>query len=322
VAGLPAEIVREIGLRLRGVAVTDFENAQQMARAAAFGEAELLILSDALPLQDSIVIARRSKDANDQVPIAYCISMSQAEAALHSLEEMRVDRFFLLPVDIEEMLRELAKLCGIEVLAPLASHGQNIAAAVHDAWERTRGPAFKKIDTLDDAAIAVLDGSLSAELKAEAERAAQSLVEVTARFGFSQGSRTAAEIAERFSSPSLTPVDGVSISEQLLALRESLAGPPQPRVEAAPTRDEQALAAIAAGARSDDSAIQGARILVVDDEPLLSRGLTSLLGRRGMEVTAVNDPLQFWHSIAEVNPSLIMLDLRCRRSAVPSSVEP
>ncbi|HEV7839281.1 MAG TPA: response regulator, partial [Gemmatimonadaceae bacterium] len=309
VAGLPAEIVREIGLRLRGVAVTDFENAQQMARAAAFGEAELLILSDALPLQDSIVIARRSKDANDQVPIAYCISMSQAEAALHSLEEMRVDRFFLLPVDIEEMLRELAKLCGIEVLAPLASHGQNIAAAVHDAWERTRGPAFKKIDTLDDAAIAVLDGSLSAELKAEAERAAQSLVEVTARFGFSQGSRTAAEIAERFSSPSLTPVDGVSISEQLLALRESLAGPPQPRVEAAPTRDEQALAAIAAGARSDDSAIQGARILVVDDEPLLSRGLTSLLGRRGMEVTAVNDPLQFWHSIAEVNPSLIMLDL-------------
>ena len=35
VAGLPAELVREIGLRLRDVAVSEFENAQQMGRAAA-----------------------------------------------------------------------------------------------------------------------------------------------------------------------------------------------------------------------------------------------------------------------------------------------
>ena len=30
VGGLPAEIVREIGLRLRGVTITEFENAQQL----------------------------------------------------------------------------------------------------------------------------------------------------------------------------------------------------------------------------------------------------------------------------------------------------
>ncbi|HVS59418.1 MAG TPA: response regulator [Gemmatimonadaceae bacterium] len=309
VAGLPTEIVREIGLRIRGAAVTEFENTQQMGRAASQGEAELVILSDTLPAADSIYITRRARDASDQVRIAYCISMGQAEAVLHSLEEMHVDRFFLLPVDIEEMLRELAKMCRFEILAPQESHGENIAAAVLDAWDRTRGPAFEKIDTLDDAAIAVLDNSLSADLKAAAERAAQSLVEVTARFGFAQGSRIAAEIAERFSSVSLTPADGVSVSEQLLALRGALEGPPQPRAGPQPSRDEQALASVAAGERSDDSAIQGARILVVDDEPQISRGLTTLLGRRGMAVTAVNDPLQFWNAIAEVKPSLILLDL-------------
>jgi diguanylate cyclase (GGDEF)-like protein len=309
VAGLPAEIVREIGLRIRGATVSEFENPQQMGRAAGQGEADLIVLSDMLPAADALYITRRAKDASDEVRIAYCISMAQAEATLHSLEDMHVDRFFLLPVDIEEMLRELAKMCRFEVLAPLESHGENIAAAVHDAWDRTRGPAFKKIDTLDDAAIAVLDGSLSAELKAAAERGAQSLVEVTARFGFAEASRIAEEIAERFSSASLSPTDGVSVSEQLQALRSALEGPPQPRAEPQPSRDKQALASIAAGERSEDSAIHGARILVVDDEPAISAGLTTLLGRRGMAVTGVNDPLRFWNAIAEVKPGLILLDL-------------
>jgi diguanylate cyclase (GGDEF)-like protein len=313
VAGLPAEIVREIGLRIRGATVTEFENTQQMGRAAGQGEAELIILGDTLPATDAIYITRRAKDASDDVRIAYCISMGQAEATLHSLEEMQADRFFLLPADIEEMLRELAKMSRLEVLAPAASHGENIAAAVIDAWDRTRGPAFKKIDTLDDAAIAVLDSSLSAELKAEAERAARSLVEVAARFGFARASRIAEEIAERFSSPSLSPTDGVAVSEQLQELRAALDGPPQARAEPLPSRDEQALASIAAGDKSEDAAIHGARILVVDDEPAIAAGLTTLLGRRGMEVTGVTDPLLFWNSIAEVKPSLILLDLEMPR---------
>ena len=129
VAGLPAEIVREIGLRLRGVTITEFENTQQMGRAASQGDAALVILSDVLPAQDSIYIARRARDANDNVSIAYCISMSQAEAALHSLREINVDRFFLSPVDIDEMLRELGKMCRVEVLAPQATHGEHVAAA-------------------------------------------------------------------------------------------------------------------------------------------------------------------------------------------------
>ncbi|HEV7595663.1 MAG TPA: response regulator [Gemmatimonadaceae bacterium] len=308
-AGLPAEIVREIGLRIRGATVAEFENAQQMGRAAGQGEAALIVLSDSLPATDALYITRRAKDASDEVRIAYCISMGQAEATLHSLEDMHVDRFFLLPVDVEEMLRELAKMCGFEVLPPLASHGENIAAAVLDAWDRTRGPAFKKIDTLDDAAIAVLDGSISAELKSAAERGAQSLVEVTARFGFAQASRIAEEIAERFSGASLTPSDGVAVSEQLQALRSALDGPPQARVEPRPSHDEQALASITAGEKSADSAVHDARILVVDDEPAISTGLTTLLGRRGMVVTGVHDPLRFWNTIAEVKPGLILLDL-------------
>ena len=308
VSGLPTELVREIGLRLRGVTVTEFENAQQMGRAAGQGDARLVVLSDALPAQDSIYITRRARDASDDVRIVYCISMMQVEAALHALKEIQVDRFFLSPVDIDEMLRELAKLCRVELLAPQPTHGANIAAAILDAWDRTRGPVLKKIDSLDDAAIALLENRLTPELKAAAALDAQGIVDLAARFGFPRGSRIAHEIAEKISSASLTPVDGVAVSEQLQELRTALEGVPQP-AESQSARDDQAFASAGITERSDEEDIQGARILVVDDEPQISRGLATLLGRRGMAVTAVNDPLQFWKVIDEVKPNLILLDL-------------
>src|SRR6266566_5660626 len=228
VAGLPAELVREIGLRLRGVDISSFENAQQIGRAAAHGEARLVILSDALPTEETIYIARRAKDASDEMKVAYCMSMQQAENGLRAVKDIQIDRFFLTPIDMEEMLRELAKMCRVEVLAPHESHGEHIAAAVFEAWERARPSTFQKIDKLDDAAIALLDNNLSAELKAAAERDAQNVAEVAGRFGFDKAARTAKDLAERFAGLSLSPVDGVSISEDLLALRQNLLGPPAP----------------------------------------------------------------------------------------------
>jgi diguanylate cyclase (GGDEF)-like protein len=306
VAGLPAELVREIGLRLRGVTVTEFTNTQQMGRAASQGEARLVILSDTLPIPDSIYVARRALDARDDARIAYCISMAQAEGVLNALKEIRIDRFFLSPVDIEEMLRELAKMCGVEVLAPQASHGENIASAVFDAWDRARASTFKKIDALDDAAIALLDNSISPELKGAAGRDAQSLAALTAPFGFARASGIAREIADRFSNDSLTAVDGVAISEQLLALREALQGVPQPPA-AAPSSDERARSLSASTPSAEDS-LEGSKILLVDDDVQITRALTTLLKRRGITVTAINDPLRFWSVLEETKPNLIMLD--------------
>ena len=304
VAGLPAEIVREIGLRLRGVAVTEFDDTQKMGRAASQGEAAAVVLSDTQPVQDSIYIARRARDANEAVRIAYCISMAQAEGVLNALKEIRVDRFFLSPVDVEEMLRELAKMCGVEVLAPQASHGDNIAAAVFDAWDRARASAFKRIDSLDDAAIALLDNSISSDLKKAAQRDALSLAELTAPFGFARASGIARDIADKFSGDSLTPVEGVAISEQLLALRDALQGAPQ-APPAPSSADERALSLPAA----PEESLEGSKILVVDDDPQITRALTTMLKRRGITVTALNDPLRFWSVLEELKPNLMMLDL-------------
>src|SRR6267154_753427 len=310
--GIPAEIVREIGLRLRGVVISEFDNAQQMGRAAAYGDARLVLLSDALPTDDSIYIVRRAKDTSDDVRIAFCISMQQAETALHALKEVHVDRFFLAPVDVEEMLRELARMGGVPVLPPEASHGEHIAAAVSAAWDRARAPAFQKIDKLDDAAIALLDAGLSTDLRSAAQRDAKNIAEVATQFGFEKGAQIARDLSERFAGESLTQIDGVAISELLLTLRESLVGVPSPAAPPAigSSRSRAGLSTpTGSGMVSEESSLEGRKILAVDDEPSMTRGLTTLLGKRGMTVTAVNDPLQFWTVLAETNPNLILLDL-------------
>src|SRR3954468_5949142 len=225
-AALPAETVREIGLRLRDVVVSQFDNAQQMGRAAAHAESGLVILSDAMPVEDAIYIARRAKDASDEMKVVFFISMLQAENALHALKDIEIDRFFLAPIDTGEMLHELAKMCRVEVVPAQASHGEHIAAAVLEAWDRTRPTVFQKVDKLDDAAIALLENNFSPDQKSAAERDAHDIAGIADRFGFKPAARTATELAERFASQSLSGVDGVAISEQLLALRQSLLGAP------------------------------------------------------------------------------------------------
>ncbi|MGH7484665.1 MAG: response regulator, partial [bacterium] len=309
VAGLPAEMVREIGLRLRDVAISDFDNAQQMGRAAARGEARLVILSDSFPTEDAIYVARRAKDASDDMRVAYCISMQQAENALRALKDVHVDRFFLAPVDMDEMLHELAKICGVEIVAAEATHGAHIAAALSDAWDRARPPTFEKIDKLDDAAIALLENAITREIQTAAARDTLAVGEVATRFGFQKAANVAKEVAEKFAADSLTPADGLPLSEQLLSLRQNLMAPlPTPPAPAAASARNGATPSTAASA-FEDSKFAGRSILVVDDEPMISRGLSSLLARRGLTVTTLNDPLRFWSVLDECKPNLILLDL-------------
>src|ERR1051325_7415778 len=291
VAGLPAEMVREIGLRLADITISEFENSQQMGRAAAHGEARLVILSDSLPTDDAIYVARRARDASDEMRVAFLVSMQQAENALSALKDVPIDRFFLIPVATEEMLRELAKMARVELLPAEASHAEHIASAVFAAWDRTKPATFQKIDKLDDAAIALLENKLVDEEKSSAVREAAAIAEVATRFGFQKAIRVARDLAERFASNSLSAVDGLAVSEQLLALRQHLAGAPTPPAPSASDGARRPPAHTAAA--FDEAHLEGKRILVVDDEPLVTRGLTSLLSRRGLVVTALNDPLKF-----------------------------
>ena len=52
-----------------------------------------------------------------------------------------------------------------------------------------------------------------------------------------------------------------------------------------------------------------AKLLAVDDDPMISEALAALLAPVGLEVTTLNDPRRFWERLEELNPDLLVLDL-------------
>ena len=54
---------------------------------------------------------------------------------------------------------------------------------------------------------------------------------------------------------------------------------------------------------------QGAKVLIVDDDPQLLQALPTLLAPWGFELTTLADPQQFWTVLTSVEPALLVLDV-------------
>ncbi len=53
----------------------------------------------------------------------------------------------------------------------------------------------------------------------------------------------------------------------------------------------------------------GAKVLLVDDDPVMLRTLTALLQPQNLNLTTLSDPAQFWQVLTQVQPELLLLDL-------------
>ncbi len=57
------------------------------------------------------------------------------------------------------------------------------------------------------------------------------------------------------------------------------------------------------------SRVRQARVMIVDDDPLLLAGVSELLARQGMTVTTLAEPSRFWETLEAATPDLLILDL-------------
>jgi diguanylate cyclase (GGDEF)-like protein len=152
-----------------------------------------------------------------------------------------------------------------------------------NVWERFREVTLKRVDVIEDAAVALLEGRLSPEQRREAEHEASKVGGSAGTFGFPRSSQIARQIAAKLSSDTPGQLEAVFISEQLLALRSDLEGRPQPVTsEADPAEGEETPVLLLVGV---DEAL--AERIAMDGEP---RGLriVSASGEeaaRGMLVT-------------------------------------
>ena len=57
------------------------------------------------------------------------------------------------------------------------------------------------------------------------------------------------------------------------------------------------------------SRVRQARVMIVDDDPILLAGVSGLLSLQGMTVTTLAEPSQFWETLEAATPDLLILDL-------------
>lgn len=281
VAGLPEDIVSALHARLEGCAVLEAANDAEL-RERIRDTPDVLVLGGWALGSDPVESVRRLRAGGllAATKVACCLA-SPVDRALPArlVGEQAVRRLLLLPLDSDEALRQLAELAGVSVAAPPPSapsasvQADKMLAGLAAAWARFREPTLHRVDVMEEAVLALLEGTLPDEQRAAAQREAHKLAGAAGTFGFPRSSHLARQIEERLALAGLTPADAVPLSEQLVALRADLeASPraPDPQLAGAPATSEAQLLLVGAEAGlaervESEGAARGLRVVVAAD---------------------------------------------------------
>jgi diguanylate cyclase (GGDEF)-like protein len=176
-----------------------------------------------------------------------------------------------------------------------------MADAVAGVWARYRDTILARVDRLDAAAIALLEGRLDDDARRDAEREAHRLAGSVGTFGFAEGSRLAREAEVLLASPRRAQADALRLAGIAVALRDLLEASP-PGAEAPAPPQPAGEAAEEAGAAS------GPRLLVVDDDAEFGERVAMEGAGRGMQVRAVRDLAAARAALARAQPTVVLLD--------------
>ena len=168
--------------------------------------------------------------------------------------------------------------------------------AVGEIWKRSRPKTLERVDTVERAIVALLEGMLDEELRRLAEREAHKLAGTVGTFGFAEGSRLARGIEQAFAAvDSLEPDSIFELSEQVLALRQELEREPSP-------------GSLSPSGAHPPGNSPAAILLITPDaargEPLVVEGVA-----RQLEVLLVPSPAVAREKLAGAGYKLVVLDL-------------
>lgn len=140
--------------------------------------------------------------------------------------------------------------------APLftATRGQQAA----EVWARLRDRHLRRVDVLERAVLALMDGELDEELRELAESEAHSLAGTVGTFGLRGGSRLARALEQSFSSRhTLGRPLAMRLADQVLALRRELERPNAPVAIAADGSLPTRILLLGDGVRTDQFVAEG-----------------------------------------------------------------
>jgi HPt (histidine-containing phosphotransfer) domain-containing protein len=99
-------------------------------------------------------------------------------------------------------------------------------------WERFKEATFSRVGVLEQAVRALVEGTLSEELRQQAEREAHKLVGSVGMFGFAEGSRLARTIEQMLQAGApLGQAETLRLSELVVLLRREVEQPSPAQTE-------------------------------------------------------------------------------------------
>jgi DNA-binding response OmpR family regulator len=335
-AGLPVRLATWLAQRLPGSTVEVAFTAEDALAQLRGGHWSLLLLDSAVEGLAVETVVRRVRETRgvEGIPVFVALDGSEGDERLHRLvDELRVDRIFLHPLDRGELARDVADTLARQpslspagaAAAPLtpgasptavpigppgmhAAPREEVEAALAAVWERSRPAAFDRLDVVERAIVSMVDGSLGAAERRNAESEAHRLAGLLGTFGSHDGTRLARQIEHVLAGTApLTRPDGARLAKLAGSLRAELEG-----MSAAPgAAPAPAPHAMETAGRRDPRPL----LLLIGGDAAAGRALETEAAARGMRVRAATDVSRARVALAAEAPDAVVLDLSAEGDA-------
>jgi len=174
-------------------------------------------------------------------------------------------------------------------------------AAVAGLWPRFEGATLERVEVVEQAISALLEGEISKELRRKAEWESHKLAGSVGSFGFKEASRIAAEIERSFrAKASIGQGQALALSELAATLRRELESRPAGRLKdgLAPSNDSRPV------------------LLIVDSDQKFAQLLADEARRQGRSGGSGKRSVSSRESLGRCSPDVVILDL-----SLPKSLE-
>lgn len=192
----------------------------------------------------------------------------------------------------------------------LKAQNSETLSAIAGVWQRFQPRICEQVGVLEQAVVALEHQRLAPSLHQQAVNEAHTLAGSLGTFGLPEGSQLAREIYHLLQRDRLEPVDIQNLRQRVTLLRQRIEGAPATEIT---TSTSAVLDPIPTASPSQQvhpmHAAITAKILAVDNDPQILAFLQTLLEPWGLKVTTLEDPRQFWSTLAATDPDLVILDL-------------
>jgi diguanylate cyclase (GGDEF)-like protein len=252
-----------------------------------------------LPAVDALRSVRVFPEGRS-IPVLFCArGRLEADAAQTLVGTLGVNHLLYHPLDRDELLRHVAAILGVDPLPePPEAPAAQLGAAVAALWDKFRDTIFARVDAVEEAALALLEGKLDEEMRRGAEREAHKLAGAAGSFGFAEASRLAREAEGILGGDVPAPAQALRLSELAVALRAELERGPAPAPEPARTH------------ATDDRPF----LLVVDADRDMADRLAIEAGGRQFRTEVAAGVSQARRVLTRQRPDAVLLDLSLEES--------